>query len=425
MPRHVDQMAARLPLLYREGERIRDLLGLPALQLEILDEDAAEVRRAHWFDQALELDEVARLAAILDFTPEPWQELGELRAWVHAIRDAMLEEGAVTIAGIQRMIDEYVTRFVRATELAVIPPLGAWSAERSPARPAMIENPLVTRVQRVPAAGALAPLGRFAITNGGLDDSHAGFLLVGTGAVGEYVPALINLTTGQGLIIRHPIPPGARLWIRPTADGAITAQLENEDLTDRCYAIADVDPGVPWESAEAIRPARAMTVARGTNQLWFFPLAHYDDAGLDRFLLALPELLLAQGAFDQTRFDEALFAQDAGLYLYAAWTEAAPARFDVELPAGILINRDGDRDAAITARARLELALDRGVERIRAAGVATSVRLRPFAEVQRARDLVRIERPLRFTEVGPTGGDRLREGGASFELTNYDDSTFR
>ena len=70
---HAKDMADRLPPLYRDGTLIRGtedgsvggILDSPAIQLEIFDEDAREVQRAHWFDSALELEEVANLAAIL------------------------------------------------------------------------------------------------------------------------------------------------------------------------------------------------------------------------------------------------------------------------------------------------------------------------------------------------------------------------
>ena len=74
---HVESMLKRLPQLYRDGELVRDVLELPALQIEILEEEALEVQRAHWFDTTLELEEASSLAAILDIAPEPWQQLGE------------------------------------------------------------------------------------------------------------------------------------------------------------------------------------------------------------------------------------------------------------------------------------------------------------------------------------------------------------
>src|ERR1044071_5189613 len=98
-------MLSRLPQLYRDGELVRDTLELPALQIEIFDQYAREVQRAHWFDTTLELEEAARLAALLDIAPEPWQTLGTFRAWVRALRDARLLYGAVTPRALQTFVE--------------------------------------------------------------------------------------------------------------------------------------------------------------------------------------------------------------------------------------------------------------------------------------------------------------------------------
>ena len=78
---HAPSITARLPGLYAQGELLRQVVDHPALAMEILDEDLLEVRRAHWFESALELDEAARLAAVLDISPEPWQDLAMFRSW--------------------------------------------------------------------------------------------------------------------------------------------------------------------------------------------------------------------------------------------------------------------------------------------------------------------------------------------------------
>jgi hypothetical protein len=425
MPRHADTMAARLPLLYRDGELVRQLLALPGLALEIFDEDAAEVRRAHLFDAALEREEAARLAAVLDIAPEPWQDLGEFRAWVHALRDALVGEGAVTVPAMHRLVGELVGGFASATGVEAVPPLDTWSEEPSPRAWALIENPEVFRFQRVPAAGALVPLSQFEIENRGLDESAAGLLIVGAGASGEYVPVIVNVTTGDALVFRGHVPPGARLFIRAQPDGLASARLETDDVTGQLYSVTGVVPGQPWTPAAATKPARALPLARGKNHLWFLPVAHYDDPGLDRFLAALPDLLVEQGVFDRSALDRALFVQDPGAYLYAAWRETEPASFRIELPAPTLRSTPGALTAALAARDKLALALGQAVDRVRAAGVKASARLTPARDVQFQSDAVRVMPILRFAETGPTGGDRLREGGGAFELTDFDDSTFR
>ena len=58
-------MAARVHLLYREGELVERLLEQPAQQMEIAADEALDVQRAHFFDDALELSEAEGLAALL------------------------------------------------------------------------------------------------------------------------------------------------------------------------------------------------------------------------------------------------------------------------------------------------------------------------------------------------------------------------
>ncbi|WP_163602939.1 hypothetical protein, partial [Klebsiella pneumoniae] len=64
-------------------------------------------------------------------------------------------------------------------------------------------------------------------------------------------------------------------------------------------------PGEAWSPTQVATPAPALTLKRGNNMLWFLPVAHYDVEGLDRFLLALPDLNLAQGRWDSGLFDQA------------------------------------------------------------------------------------------------------------------------
>src|SRR5262245_26987328 len=118
---HIDDMLSRLPQLYREGELVRDVLELPNLQIEILDELSREVQREHWFNLAVELKHAAGLAALLDIPPEDWQGLREYRAWVHALRNAWLRHGTATLAGLQTFVAEYTQLYKKATEITALP----------------------------------------------------------------------------------------------------------------------------------------------------------------------------------------------------------------------------------------------------------------------------------------------------------------
>ncbi len=127
------EMAGRLPPLYREGALVTGLLEQAAGQIEIAADDALEVQRAHWFDDALELGEAAGLASVLGIAPEPWQDLRLYRAWVHAQRDAMLKGGGVTAAAVLGFARDYAQAWQQATGV------------RLGGEPTLIENPPAIR----------------------------------------------------------------------------------------------------------------------------------------------------------------------------------------------------------------------------------------------------------------------------------------
>lgn len=425
---HVDAMLERLPLLYREGELARDVLELPALQLEIMQEDALEVQRAHWFDAALELEEAADLAAVLDIAPEPWQRLREFRAWVHAIRDAMRFKGAVTKLALQDFVADYSRRYQAAVGVTVVPPITVWTDEPATGEPAFVENPVLQRFQRAGSARGIEPLERFTLTQRGLDETHAGFMFIGLpySSVPESVPVIANLTTEQALIYMGAIPPGARLWIRPTPTGEVRAMLEGEDVTDKMHSISDLQPGIPWSNDQVVQPARAITLLRGENELWFLPVAHFDAPGLDRFLLALADLVLEQGRYDEVDFDHAIFYQEPAVKLYVSWQETQPACFEIHLPAGAMLNAPGRLAEGLETRDRLEFSLNQAVTKLKAAGVQGSVIMRPFCETQGQMDCTsKTTLPMLLREAGSTGIDTPPSDGAAFEVTDFDKSIFR
>ena len=227
-------MAARLPQLYRDGELLTGsaaghaggVLDLPAVQLEVLGEEEVEVQIAHWFGTARSLDEAAALAALLDFEPESWQTLPLFRAWVNSMRDSMLLDGAVTVRGLEVFVEEYSRGFRSATGIAAVPHIDSWSNVPSISDAALIENPLLNRDQRVPQTGGIEPLLQFQVVQKGLDETFASFLLTGLALGPEYVPVIVNVTTGQGLVFKKPIPVGSRLWLMAKSDGSMTANLE-------------------------------------------------------------------------------------------------------------------------------------------------------------------------------------------------------
>jgi hypothetical protein len=428
----VESMARRLPNLYRDGELLRGsragrtggVLDPPAVQLEILDEDAVEVQVSHWFGTARTLDEAGRLAAVLDLVPEPWHTLPIFRSWVEALRDAMLDEGAVTVQGLQRFVEIYAAGFQTATRVAPVPRI-VWNAPPSVEPPALVEFPRRRRELRVPAAGGIEPLHQFPVVQKGLDEATASFLVTGLASGPEFVPTLVNVTTGQALVFLGAVAPGQRLWLSARPDGNTTARLEGSDVTDRLVSVSGVLPGTPWGPGQVERPARAMALRRGANDLWFLPLAHHDAPGLDRVLLALGDLRLDQGRWDESTFDHALFVQDPAAFLDVAWIETVPATLEVRLPGGLLLSRAGHLDDGLAARATLEQSLGRGVATLRAVGVDATVVLRPFADRQPHGDVLARVLPLVVREGGPTGADRMPDAGGVFDVTTYEESTYR
>lgn len=422
---HTGDMLQRLPLLYREGELVQQLTQIPGLYFDILDEDGVEVQRAHWFDTALDLAEAARLAAVLDIAPETWQSLGEYRAWVHSLRNALLQRGAVTREAVQTFVEEYTGRYQRVSGILAVPGFNLWESRPSAANPAMIENPPVRRVQHVPQIGGIEPLRQFSIEQKGLDRTSADCLMVGLPGGPESVPVIVNLTTEEALIFMGNVPIGQRLWLDALAGGGVRARLENQDVSSSLYSVTGLAPGLPWEQAQVHQPARAISLDRGRNDLWFLPVAHFDALGLDRFLLALADIVVQQGRFDQVGFDHSVFYQDPAVSLDLSWLETRPAAFRVELPGGLLRNASGSTATALLSREELGTSLDLAVNKLRAAGVASSVVLQPFHEVQGQTEYLVGVLPVMVREVAPMGADQMSEAGGLFGITQFDESTFR
>ena len=390
-------MLERLPLLYREGELITDVVSVFGLQNEILDEETFEVQRAHWFDTCLNLDEAVGLAAVLDIAPEPWQtSLGEYRPWVHALRDAQLREGSVTLGAVRLFVEHYVDGFEAANRTTIV----------TSRTPRIIENPTQIVLHR---EGSTEPLQRFTVTNRGLDPAPLAVVATGLGSTGpEYAPMLANLTTGDVIVYRGAVEPGKRLILRSGGGGPI-AELEGVDVSHR-LRIEGTDP---------------LQLARGDNDMWFLPLAHYDTPGLDRFLLYLAGDALRQGRWNGTDFDDSLFYQDPALVLNLAWIETIPATFRVELAAAALRTNPGELEEALAARQRLVVAINTALDRLAAAGVRTEATLADHQEHQPTRDRLQTVLPVTHREGGPTGADRRSEHEGLFDVTDFDDSTLR
>lgn len=427
---HLDQIIGRLPQLYRDGAMVRGVLGAPAVQVEVVDQVMREIQRAHWFETTLNLEEAARIAGVLDIAPEAWQTLGTYRGWVNALRDARLREGSVTPRALQVFVAEYVRAFAAATGERVVPEPDVlddpdeWATVPSPFAPALVENPK-RRVFFTPSGAQLEPLAQFTVQQRGIDPALPSLLFIGTPVAGESGLVLVNVTTGHALSYAGVVAPGQRLWLTPESGGTMRARLEDDDTTHLLRSIEGVTPGQPWTPADEVTPPRAMTLLPGTNQLWFLPLARYDLRGLDRATLAMPDLSLMEGRWDNTAFDASVFFQEPGVLLRMGWREAVPASFEIQLPSQLVPGGPDGLDGTLTARAQLNDALDGAVNNLRAAGVASRVVLRPFIEAQGQRDRLAMVLPKMVAERGSVGADRLLDAGGVFEVTRYDDSTYR
>jgi hypothetical protein len=412
--KRVDDMTSRLPYLYREGPLLAGVLSQPAEQLEIAVEDALEVQRAHFFDDALQLEEVARLAALLDFTPEQWQTLQLFRPWVHAQRDAVLKNGGVTVDAIIGFATSYVSAFQAAT--------GNFFPS---AKPALIEFPLRRRYAKPDLADDTVPLSRFTITTKGLEDTKASFLLTGREAGPESMPLIANLSTGDALLFHGNVAPGQRLWIRAATDGSVTAQLERDDVTAKLVSISGITPGTPWTAPQIKTPAAALPLLRGDNVLWFLPVAHFDELGLDRFLLALADLVLDDGHWDAAKLDHSLFFLDAAINMRLTWLELEPASIELQVHTESVYRAVPSPGSAADARGQIAFALDDGVKRLKAAGVRSNIAAMAFSELQPATDFMTNVLPKTIREAGSSGGDRIVDKTGTFGQTSWGDSIFQ
>ncbi|MBU1054941.1 MAG: hypothetical protein KKC46_14100 [Proteobacteria bacterium] len=427
---HIEDMLSRLPLLYREGDLVGRILALPGLQVEISDELMLFVQQAHWFDSTVEISEARKLAAILGIEHESWQSLGEFRAWVHALRNSWLINGTTTVHGLKSFVEEYTNRYQDAIDTVFIPPVRSWQEndgiQKNTGEDAasFIENPKIKKYLYIPETGGIEPLHQFAIFQRGIDDTYLHMLYTGMVSTPEYVPVCANITTGQALIYLGEIPPGKRLWITANESGLASASLEGVDVTAKLRSIEGYQAGVAWNNDQYIEPARAIKLVRGENRLWFLPLAHYDQKGLDRFLLSFAGTDTQQGRMDETCFDKSLFYQQPLIKLAVAWYEAVPASFAVTLSGGIMRFRKGGEDAANTKRKRLVYSLQNGINKLKAAGIKAEVSLAPFTEVQHQRDNLCDISPKTFSSYGPTGSDAVPKTGAIFGKSEFENVKF-
>jgi hypothetical protein len=345
------------------------------------------------------------------------------------MRDAMLRDGGITVAGIEVFTSEFARAFNAALGVDDFAQMDLWDDAAGAAKavvnsaPALIENPRVVRIARLPDPGMPEPLQQFVVTNHGSSTVLLSLLLTGTADGREAAPLLANVTTGDALVFMGDVPEGKRLWIHGTESGA-TALLETEDVTANLRSVSGLVPGTQLTKDQLVWPPKPLPLVVGANQLWFFPIALFNVPGLDRFHFSMPDLTVQDGRFGSTRFDHAFFYQPPVMTLHAGWIEETPASFEVRLPAAML----GGKALATKApslREELASSVAEGVGELRAAGVTASVTMEVLADLQPQRDRLRLVMPVLLSEHGSMGADRRTNNAGSFEVTLFDDSTFR
>lgn len=432
MSRRAD-LLNRLPDVYREGETVGRFGAVFGNQFEMLDETARDVRRSHFFSQCLDLEDAAKLGALLDIAPESFQGLTEYRGWVNGLRAARLKAGSVTREGIRLFTQRYLDAFQAGNQVQVTPSTGTLGFTADEEMPALIENPPVARYVRGPGVDGITPLDQFPLVNNGLDPVPLGMVMTARGAQGgEFAPMVANLTTGEALVYLGRLEAGKRLFLIPvdTEDGyGLEARIEGVDVTADMRLIDPLAPGQSNSAVAAAGPLRPLMLNRGENNLWFLPLAHYDVPGLDRALFALAGEGMKQGRWDQTTFwnpddnSGSIFVQPAQASLQVAWAETAPATIQLRIPTGIMRSEDGQIDAALTARENLATALDIALTQLSGAGVQANAQLAPKREHQHMHDSLRFVAPTTFHEGGSMGADRIPDADARYGITKLDDST--
>ncbi len=421
---HFERMISRLPLLYREGGVVSEIVMQPGLQMELIEDVAREIAQHHWFNTTWELEDARKLAAILDIEHEEWQDLKEYRAWVHSLRNAWLRKtGTVTRAGLVNFVTEYSQRYQKAVNIAMVQGVNSWADEESTTNAALIENPISKQLFSF-GNDLIAPLHQTTIINKGLDPSFPNIFIHNTSSENEYIPLIANTSTQQAIIYAGTLSPGQRLWIGINDDGTAKGTLERQDVSDKLMSVSYFTPGEPWDEANKQQPATPLAINRGENLFWFFPCALYDFDGLDRYLSTLADLKLQQGIFDEGSFDHALFHQDALVSISIGFAQVEPASIKITIPAGLMLSASGAIDEAVESRTKLEASLSDGVNRLKGAGVVSELQMISLSETQPQRDYLIDYIPKKFSMVGPTGSDKVPDtsgifGKSTFNTTNF------
>jgi len=431
----LDHMLDRLPPVYdvREGSLLQRFLAVIALMLAAVDEDMDRVQRSHWVDTAFDLADLAKLGAMFDVQPAAWEGIDLYRERLKAMIAARFS-GAVTADVIEQVVLRILTsvRTELGDEYIALPATEAlgdrWMARepaQSSARGRFIEFP--ERQMRAPGLSGSAalqqPLGRFELNNLGLDPVPLQGRVRGVAGMKTAVPVLVNLTTGGILLYADMLECGEMLALGVDGDGLLTARIGDRDVRHKLWTGEGFVPGATFAPVQPDPDVRPLMLARGRNDLWFFPLGLYDTRGLDSAVFASPRDDVRQGRYGGTdntgtRFDRSLFTQTPAVSLDLWWQERMPAAFRIEVAAGVVRRqRTGPGRDPETQRAQLFALLQDTVSALRAAGVDGRVVPLPLQDEQRLTSRATVVRPQRETQ--PLGS-ALAGVSALFDTTAVD-----
>jgi hypothetical protein len=458
----LDRMLDALPPIYAvdEGSVLRQSLDSLALELDAYAEDLDRLRRTHWFTMAYRLQDLEKISALVGVTRRSWEPLEMFRERVRAIVDARLA-GSVGPKAVRTYVYEAVRGAEEGLDATLVPglrqravatpgdPVGvranpealaaAFEPDESKLswRPLeLVENPQrVARSAALAARGGLVPyLHRWTDVNHGL--AAAPVTVTATGRSGGLTatPVIANLTTGQAVVYAGVLRVGQRLTIAPApdlgADGRLAQALIDDvhDVTDRVFSLTGFSLGTPFSQSDGDDPGPLLPLqSRGPNAWVYLSAGLFDVRGLDSTYFQLADDELREGAFDTTRFDEALFVSPVAARLDVRWTEREPAAFSVVVPYGVVAlpaaTRPVPEGGGLVAEIVEGLAGD--LDELRAAGVRSRLELRPFVETQKVVTGVSLPWVIVPPETGSAGeavqvgvGGRFsdsRFGGARFE----------
>lgn len=438
----LDAMLERLPPIYNiePGSLLHRFMALIAGALAAFDEDMDRVRRSHWVDTAFDRRDLERIGALFDVAAAPWEPDHLYRERLKATIAARLR-GAVTrdvlelvlvriLAGAQEALgSRYFQLPARAGAGA---PAFATGAGGDPGLPAFVEFPRRRRrsPELVAARGLVKPLGRLILNNRGLHPAALEGVVRGVAPRRTAVPVLVNLTNGGVLAFVGDLPCGRELRLGVAGDGTLAAEAGGRDVRDRVFTGGDFVAGAPFEPVVPHPDPLPLRLERGANEIWFFPLALFDENVLSTGVFGMPAADVEHGRFAEagrpeagTAFDRSLFEQPPAVSLDLFWDEVTAASFRFEIPAGVVrrrLDRGGDREAD---RSRLFAMLQQTVELLRAAAVDGRVEPRPLGDVQRQSDRVRVFDPTRAREEMRVES-RLSGLSALFDVSAIDGSRF-